>query len=249
MNTTRFFAAALASGLLTVAQAGDRRFVYNYDTETAPAGSWEYEQWVTWKHYTDKDRLDVRHEVEYGITDRLQVGLYLADWRYEKVKGAGSETDYRASGVEVIYQLSDPNKAAFGSAIYGEVLIGDEQVKLEPKLLLQKNFGPFIAVYNLVLEAEWEGEDLRNLDEKVGVWENTFGLSYQVNPRLFVGVEALHEQEFADWSDAGEHVVYAGPNLSCRHGAFFATVAGLLQATDVDGEPESQVRIIAGAGF
>ncbi len=249
MNTARLFTVAIATGLLTAAQAGDRRFVYNYDTETAPAGSWEYEQWVTWKHYTDKDRLDVRHEVEYGITDRLQVGFYLADWRYENVKGTDSETDYQASGAEVIYQLTDPNKAVFGSAVYGEVLIGDEQVKLEPKLLLQKNFGPLIAVYNLVLEAEWEGEDLRNLDDKGGVWENTFGLSYQINPSLFMGIEALHEQEFADWSDAGDHVVYAGPNLSCRQGAFFVTVAGLLQATDVDGEAEAQVRMIAGARF
>jgi hypothetical protein len=81
------------------------------------------------------------------------------------------------------------------------------------------------------------------------VIENTFGLSYQVNPNFFVGMEALHEIEFAEWSDSGDHVLYAGPNLSFRTGNFFATLAGLFQLTDVDGEPESQLRAIVGFTF
>jgi hypothetical protein len=136
-----------------------------------------------------------------------------------------------------------------GSALYGEVLVGDEELVLEGKVLLQKNFGPFVAVYNLVIEAEWEGEDLGNLDESVGVWENTFGISYQVNPSFFIGVEALHEVEFEEWKHAGDHAFYVGPNLSFRKGGFFATFAGLFQATDVEGEPDTQVRMIAGFTF
>ena len=64
-----------------------------------------------------------------------------------------------------------------------------------------------------------------------------------------VGVEAVHELEFPDWSSAGSHVVYAGPNLSFRKGNVFATVAGLFQATDVDGEPNSQLRVLLGIHF
>ena len=249
MTFRSFIAGLLALSFSASINANERRFSYSYETTGMPAGVWEYEQWMTWKSYDNKDRFDFRHEFEYGITDALTIGVYLADWRYEDVEGEGGEADYKASGVELIYQLTDPNKSPFGSAVYGEVLVGDEKVELEAKLLLQKNFGPLIAVYNAVLEAEWEGESLGDLDESVGVWENTFGLSYQINPSLFVGVEALHEIEFAEWSEAGDHVVYVGPNISVRKGNFFATFAGLFQATGVEGEPDTQVRMIAGFTF
>src|SRR5688572_3075076 len=91
-HTLRTFAAAiLALGFAATANAGERRFTYSYETTTAPKGSWEYEQWMTWKSYDNKDRFDFRHEIEYGITDTLQLGIYLADWRYEDVDGEGSE--------------------------------------------------------------------------------------------------------------------------------------------------------------
>jgi hypothetical protein len=111
---------------------------------------------------------------------------------------------------------------------------------------LQKNFGPLVLVYNFVLEAEWEGE---SYDEEVGVIENTVGLSYQISPRFLVGAEAVHEVEFEGWEDAGDHVVSVGPNLSFRTGSFFATVTGLFQVSDVDGEPDNQVRLLAGFHF
>ncbi|CAN5911763.1 hypothetical protein BH11VER1_BH11VER1_14030 [soil metagenome] len=243
-------AGLLATGLtLTEAGASERRFSYSYETTTAPVGSWEYEQWMTWKHYSNKDRFDFRHELEYGISDKLQLGIYLADWRYESGDDVDSKADYKSSAIELIYQLTDPNKSAFGSALYGEVAVGDEEFVLEAKFLLQKNIGPLVLVYNAVLEAEWEGDSLDNLNESKAVLENTFGASYQINPSFFVGVEAVHEIEFAEWSDAGDHVVFVGPNFSFRKGDFFTTVAGLFQVTDVDGEPESQIRVLAGINF
>jgi hypothetical protein len=249
MKLKSFAAALLALGFVTTASATDRRFSYSYESTGMPKGAWEYEQWLTWKHYDNKDRLDFRHEIEYGITDTLTLDIYLADWRYENFDEGDDETDYKRSGFALRQMMTDPNKSWLGSALYGEVLVGDEELVLEGKLLLQKNFGPLIAVYNLIIEAEWEGEDLGDLDESVGVWENTFGLSYQINPNLFVGVEALHEVEFEEWKDAGDHVFYVGPNISFRTGNFFATFAGLFQATDVDGEPDAQVRMIAGFTF
>ena len=248
----RFLWAAVV-GLALVAssslRAHDRRFVYSYETKGMPQGVWEYEQWMTWKNYDNKDRFDFRHEFEYGITETLTIDIYLADWRYESYDDGGDDVDYRRSGFSLRQELTDPNKSFLGSALYGEVLVGDEQVVLEGKVLLQKNFGPLIAVYNGVIEAEWEGESLGNLDERVGVWENIFGLSYQVTPSFFIGMEALHEVEFDDWSSVGDHVVYVGPNISVRKGNFFATAAALFQATDVGGEPDSQLRVIAGFAF
>jgi len=249
--TKRILAAALlALGFsLATSHAHDRRLVYGYETTGMPKGMWEYEQWMTWKNYGNKDRFDFRHEFEYGITDTLTIDIYLADWRYETYEDGEDVTDYRRSGFALRQQLTDPNKSFLGSALYGEILVGDEMVVLEGKLLLQKNFGPLIAIYNAVIEAEWEGSSLGNLDEKVGVWENIFGLSYQISPSFFVGVEGLHEVEFADWSETGDHVFSVGPNFSFRKGNFFVTAAGLFQVTDVEGEPDSQLRVIAGFTF
>jgi len=243
-------AALLALGFsLTSAHAHDRRFVYGYETIGMPKGLWEYEQWMTWKNYGDKDRFDFRHEFEYGISDTLTIDIYVADWRYESYEDGGDVTDYRRSGFALRQQLTDPNKSFLGSALYGEVLVGDEMVVLEGKLLLQKNFGPLIAIYNAVIEAEWEGSSLGNLDERVGVWENIFGLSYQINPSFFIGLEGLHEVEFADWSEAGDHVFSVGPNFSFRKGNFFVTASALFQVTDVEGEPDNQLRLITGFTF
>ncbi|MFZ4766811.1 MAG: hypothetical protein ACOYMN_17810 [Roseimicrobium sp.] len=243
-------AAILALGLTTTTlRASERRFAFSYETTGMPAGVWEYEQWLTWKSYDDKDRFDFRHEIEYGLSDTLTLDIYLADWRYQNIDGEDSETDYKRSGFALRQQLSDPNTSLLGSAVYGEVLVGDEELVLEGKVLLQKNVGPLVLVYNLVVEAEWEGASLGDLDESVGVWENTMGVSYQINPSLLVGLEALHEVEFAEWKDAGDHVLYVGPNVSYRKGNFFATFAGLFQTTGVEGEPDAQVRMIAGLTF
>jgi len=250
MKTTPWINLLLGISLATSVQAGERRFAYNYDTETLPSGAWEYEQWVTWKHYSMKNRYDFRHELEYGITDKLQLGLYLVDWRYDKIEAKPDKVDYRDTAVELIYQLSDPHKYFLGSALYGEVAVGDEKVELEAKFLLQKNIGPFVAVYNLILEAEWEGENLEQLDEKVGVWGNSLGVSYAIGSTgLSVGLEALHEQEFPDWRGSNKHLFYAGPNLSYRIDRFFGVVAGLTQISDDAGEADNQVRLIVGASF
>lgn len=248
-NLRRLAVSAIAGLLVSAAtfsRADDRRFTYNYETTTSPKGAWEFEQWLTWKAGNDGDTFDFRHELEYGVTDNLQLGLYLSDWRLSVPDHGSSEADWKSAGAEVIYSLTDPTKDWLGTALYGELAIGPEKFALEGKLLLQKNIGPLTLVYNFVLEAEWEGEDY---DEKVGVIKNTVGLSYQISPSFFVGAEALHEIEFENWSDAGEHVVYVGPNVSFRKGKFFATVTGLFQATGIEDEPDHQVRMIAGFNF
>ncbi len=226
--------------------ANERRFAFTYDTRTMAKGAWEYEQWLTWKHSSGKDRLDIRHEIEYGVTDRFQLAVYVADWRWEKRDGVKSRTTYQTSGVEAIYNLTDPIEDLLGSALYGEVKLGPEKFVLEGKLLLEKDIGPWVVGYNFVVEAEWEHEHYR---DRKGVVKNTLGISYQISPRFLVGVEALHEFEYDDWDVRSSDAVYVGPNLSFRRRSWWVTVAALVQATDVDGEPDAQVRMLVGVDF
>ncbi len=246
MNLKSLLLAVLSFGLALPSMANNRRFVYSYETTPLAQGAWELEPWFTYKHSNDVNEWEFRYELEYGVTDKLTVAAYLSDWSLVDPKHGKSESSWNTAGLEAIYSLSDPNTDWLGSALYGEVLIGPEKFSLEGKLLLQKNFGPIAIVYNAVVEAEWEGE---NYDERVGVWENTLGVSYSFSPKFSVGVEATHEVEFENWSKAGSHVFYAGPNISYRTKSFWATLAGLTQVSDVDDEPDAQVRFILGFNF
>jgi hypothetical protein len=248
MKTCRSLSALLLAGSLVtttlVSHATERRFVFNYETTTAAKGSFEYEQYVTWGHRGGFDGWTFRHEIEYGISDTLQIGVYAFDWEHNR-EGGQSSTDWKGSGIELIKSFSDPTKDVLGSALYLESLVSDTTISVEGKLLLQKNFGPFAVVYNAVLEAEWED----GYKEDVGVLEQTVGLSYQITPQFFVGVEAFHGVEFEHWSDSSASLVYVGPNLSVRSSKLWFTVAGLFKATGASDEPDVQVRTIIGYNF
>lgn len=240
---------ALCGMLAGSGLAAERRFTYVYEVTTIPKGSWELEQWITWKtakeNARDYDRFDFRHEVEWGVTDHFQLGLYLSDWRYEENSGDHRRGgDWRDVAVEGIWNLTDPVKGPLGLAVYGEVKVGDEHLELEGKLLAQKNVGKFVFAYNAVIEAEWEGHDY---GEDKGVLEQTAGVSYQFSPKFLAGIELLHEFEMPDWRGIdGKGIFYLGPNFSYRAERWWATLTPLLQVSDIDDEPDFQMRLIFG---
>ena len=77
----------------------------------------------------------------------------------------------------------------------------------------------------------------------------SFGVSYQVSPRFLMGGEFLHEVGFDEWQEAGDPVIYAGPNASFRFDRFFVTTTAMVQVTDVKDEPDFQLRTIFGMHF
>jgi hypothetical protein len=237
--------------LPSLSYAGARRFTYVYESTTAPPGAYEVESWVTWKTERDDDRrfrqFDFRHEVEFGVTDRLQMAIYVADWSY--LRGDSFERDgsiYTGSAVELMYNLTNAETSPLGSALYGELKVGDELVSLESKIILQKNLGPLVLAYNATLEAAWEGEDL---EEKLGELQQTLGASYEIKPQFLVGGEVLHEIAFPEWQGAEDSVVFVGPNISVRAGKWWATATGLAQLTGSHSEPNFQLRTIVGYSF
>jgi len=228
---------------------GVRHFTFLYEAPTSAQGSAELENWVTWKRTTDPERLDqvdFRHEIEYGVTDRFQVSVYLADWFYE-ADPEHSGFAYSDSAIELIYNLTNPVDDPIGLSIYGEIKAGDRLVELESKLIAQKNFGPLILAYNATLEAVWEGNDLT---EHEGELSQALGASYEISPPISVGVELLHEFVFREWRDKEKiRNFFVGPNVSYRSRNWFVTVTALAQATDTEDEPDFQARTIFGIGL
>jgi hypothetical protein len=245
------YLAALDLVAVSSADAGARRFTYVYEATTAAPGSVESENWVTWKTSPREDRrfnaVDFRNEIEFGVTEHFQIGLYLADWGYREDPTAHEHGfSYQTSALELIYNLSNPTTDLLGSALYGEIRGGPEELELESKIILQKNLGRFVVAYNGTFEAKWEGD---RLEERGGEVSQSLGVSYEVSPGLLIGAELLHEIDLPNWSEAGDSIVYGGPNISYRHGNWWATVTPLVQLTDVASEVDVQTRLIFGFSF
>src|SRR6058998_1611664 len=160
------FVAAILSALSSF--GGARHFAFLYEANTSAPGSLELENWMTSRHATGPgrfDQVDFRHELEYGVTDKFQASIYLADWRYQNDR-EHSGFAYSDTAIELIYNLTNPVVDPVGLSIYGELRAGDRLLELESKLIAQKNFGPLILAYNATLESVWEWHDeekIRNL--------------------------------------------------------------------------------------
>lgn len=230
--------------------AGARHFTYVYETTTAASGGFEFENWISWQTHSPNDsrfdQVDFRHEIEFGVTSKLQAGIYLADWFYEQDR-EHSGFAYSDSALELIYNLSNPVADPLGFSLYEEIKAGDRLLELESKLIAQKDFGPFIFAYNATLEANWEG---RSLAQRTGELQQSLGASYEVSPRVSMGLELVHEFVFPDWRNQERtRNFFVGPNVAIRHGRGFATVTALAQATSSADQPDFQLRTIFGYAF
>jgi hypothetical protein len=243
--------------------ADPRPFTFTYDLYPEGKGNIEYEQWATYQAHTDEDsdyqRITFRHEIEYGVTDYFDLSVYVANWYYQD-SDAFTGTHYDSSSIEGIVYLSSPVTDPLGVALYMEVGIGEHELTLEPKLLLQKDIGNWTFAYNLVLETEIEhifGK--KEADEEVeveGELAHAFGISYAFNPSWRLGGEVVVESVYADWSDYEGTTVYAGPAISYSGGSIGSLVSEwwiaatpAVQLTDQAGEPDFQLRMVVGFVF
>ena len=112
--------------------------------------------------------------------------------------------------------------------------------------MVQKNIDRVVIAWNGVAEAEWEGD---GYDDDKGVFGQTLGASYEINPRWLIGAELVHEIEYAGWSDWGDHFVAIGPNVSHRREQFWITATALFQVSDMANESDFQLRTIIGFDF
>lgn len=261
MTSTKFSSGLTLStvilGLLLSCSlhATDRRFTYVYEATTTAKGEKEVENWATWstqKHGSQRgNTFDFRTELEYGLTDNVQIGVYVADWQVQdSVAGDGrANAKYNDAAIELIRNLTSPTTDFFGSALYGEVQLGDQRFKMEGKLLLQKNIGPVVLAYNAILEAEWEGAQAGYYNEQRGTIGQTLGASYQFNPHFLFGGEFQQEIDLPGWKSANPSIIYAGPNASVRFGRYYLTTTAMIQATAISGAADFQLRTIFGFHF
>ena len=207
--TIAFSAAALAAA--PAARADRRTLIRAYEYMTQPQGNLELEIWNEVEApkaggFDDATTLH-RIELEYGLTDHWDVALYHV---FAQTLGTAPEPFHFDSWrLETRYRLFEKNVLPVDIELYLEVerpAAFAEPWEVEEKVILEKDFGRFALVANLVAE-----QKLFHAGEGHG-WEIDAGARYEVVPQLRLGAEFWTLQETAFGTTEGSYFV--GPSLS-----------------------------------
>jgi hypothetical protein len=254
-------AVTLASAGL--ARANPRPLPYTYIYETLPKGDAELEQ------YTDLTPLRVispngapiwylasqfQTEIEYGLTDRLELGLYLT------IAASGSglmdvPNMPEGTGVKqrVRYRFAEAGQWPIDLAVYGEVTENEREIELEGKIILQRRAGPFRLAANAWAEREFYFAGAREwvLNPTAGVVLEKWAT---VQPGIEYWMHAEH-QNGGGWVQGPDH--FLGPTTILQFGkiwwsnGIYAQVGKLRTPAIGSGDPYGAVwfRTIVGINF
>lgn len=247
--------------LPAAALANPRNLPVTYNASTSPSGSLEVEQFVDiipvrLEHElangsaesTMVPRYELQTELEYGLTDCLEYGLYFAfrqgatvDTPVIRFQGIKQRLRWRFSRPEWPVQL----------AAYGEVATFHDEIEVEEKLIVDYRAGRVRALANLWIEQEWYFID----DDTKYVYNPSAGATYELSPAFTAGAEYWVRGRFdAEMGDEAHH--YAGPTLMAQRGEYwiaagvYARLDALGHATAIDDQfGKVWVRMVAGIGL
>lgn len=238
------FVFAVVVSLPSAAQATPKFNPFTYTYDTLGEGEVEVEQ------YADAIPLKAvnaasgdpqwyvatqfQTEFEYGITNRLELGLYVSLVPTPPASLAQTGNTPEGNGVKqrLRYRFAEEGQWPIDVGIYGELVENDHEIEIEGKVILQKRIGRLRALMNLWVEHEWY-----YINRREWVINPTAAVSYQVTPSFFPGVEGWMRVE---WPDPGIHprpfnlgpAVYAGPTVSLNFGRFWWTTGAYLRMND-----------------
>jgi hypothetical protein len=185
-------------------------------------------------------------EFEYGITDRLELGLYAQ--YVPSPSDAWSSVPSFAGGngmkQRLRLRLAEEGEWPVDVALYGEVSELENELELEANVILQKRFGKARAMVNLWAEREFYYDGR-------GDWvlHPTAGLTYEVTPTFHPGVEYWMRAEFPDdkppqkvFNDGPHHFI--GPAVMLSFGKLWWTTSVYWRAN----EPNRTVQVGDNAG-
>lgn len=225
-------------GFSALSYADVRSYVWTYEYQTMPQGLAEIEYYLTeeqkdkaaskesvWKHWV---------ELEYGLTDRLDVSMYQ---QFKQTnKAASSVFEYDGFKIRTRYRFLEKDELPLDTLLYAEYIRNDNLDKnnvLEGKVILAKDIGVFNVAYNQIAKAEFKD------DEVDTVHEYAFGASVEVVSTVRVGVESK-----GSYSDDKFAI---GPSVALITNKFWVSLGvagGLNKKTD-----DLQTRMILGIHF
>ncbi len=208
---------ALLCATADLASATPHPNPFTYPYQTLPEGSLEIEQYTDLTpvrvERTNGDgtvdrlfgvRAKLNTEIEYGLTDRLEVGWYFA---FNQSASAGdSALTFDGVKQRLRYRFADTGELPIDIGLYFEIAELHDEIEFEEKVILAKQFGALNLVANLWVEQEYQFQN--KVTEHL--FNPTAGLNYELSPRYIIGAEYWARGEF---EHAAEAVHYAGPTF------------------------------------
>ena len=245
----------IAASLMVAARpagATPRPLPFTYTTETLGQGELEVEQYADVSPLKAVDSngnptsylgTQFQTEFEYGITDRLELGLYVvyvptpAEYTF-----VAPMTETTGIKERLRYVFADPGAWPIDVGVYGELVEGQTEAELEAKILLQRRLGKLRIDSNL-----WAEYELYYVPQKDLVLNPTLGATYEITPSVQVGAEAWIRVEFPSPAPhprpyAVGPAGYVGPAVLINFGKLWWSTGLYGRITDVDhtmqpGEP------------
>ena len=227
-------ALAACALLAPAAAANPHPLPYSYPYQTLPQGKIEVEEIADIVPVrVARERVDgtrdavtalryqLQTELELGLSDRLELGLYFA-FR----QGATADTPaMRFEGMKqrLRYRFAEEGDLPVDMGAYLEVAEFYNEVELEEKLLFSRRFGYLTAVVNLWVEQEYYFQD----KEWKLIYNPTAGAVYEFSPSFMLGIEYWARGRFDQASAAtGEATAdsptgarhYVGPTVMLQSG-------------------------------
>ncbi len=194
--------------------AAQKSFVWTEEYSTLSAGGTEVEFWTTAVTPDRKTRSssdwDQKIELEYGITDRLNVALYQV---YEQAADSHSLT-YVGYNIELKYRIAEQNRLPVDILLYAE----HEESTIEGgvnegKIILAKEIGKVSIAYNQIYE--------KVDNEHQGDHGYAAGICYEIIPWLRAGIESKGSYTHGSYA-AGPTLAWTGNRIWADIGAVFA---------------------------
>jgi hypothetical protein len=219
-------------------------FTYNYETNAEGEGEIEtYIDLVPVKGVTNAGNTQTvllsqfQEEFEYGITNRLELGLYVTfappPSGFAQNGSVPSLTEANGSKQRLRYRLFDEGVLPVDIGLYGEVTENENEIELEAKVILQKRVGHLAIAANLVTEREFyfTGQADQILDPSAGFW-------FQVTPVFQPGFEWWMYKEWTNQAPPGgafnlDLQQYAGPTVLLNLGRVWWTTGAYARLTEV----------------
>lgn len=222
--------AACASFMTQSAKANPRSLPLTYPYATLPEGEAEVEQAIdlTPLRYVAADnttpwepRYKLQTEFEYGITDRLEIGLYL-----QAVQAPGGSLGFDGIKQRLRYRFAEAGQWPVDIGIYGEVAELRDELELEQKIIIERDIGKLQLITNLRFEQAFEHYS----GEVEPSFNPTLGASYEMTPSFRLGAEywmhaaLIGAEEGTDSFNTDPHH-FLGPAFSFVWGKLWWTTA------------------------
>jgi len=224
------------------ASATPKPLPFTYGADTNPKGQGEVEQYVdlvpvmavnTNGAAQQYVATQLQTEVEYGLSNRVELGLYATLAPQAAGFEVPSLTEGNGSKQRIRWRLDDLGDWPVDVALYGEVSETNTEIELEWKLILERRFGPVRLLANAWFEYEFYYGGRRDI-----VFNPTAGITVQATPIVTPGIEYWMRAEVrTDATDPpnfnqGPHH-YVGPTLRLSFGNFFWTSGLYVRVSNV----------------